>query len=265
MNELLAHLDTADLLARFGIVFLRMSGLVAFLPVFGSQLVPVRGRIALAIVMTAVVMPIATPVLVLPVGLWGWALVAAREIFIGVCIGLAARMVFAGIETAAGLVAGQSGFAIANMVDPLSGDQGLTPAIYINVLATALFLAADMHHLLLHAIHQTYELFPAGASIVGWSSLEGFAGLLGARLLGIAIQLAAPALLVTFSMDLLLALVGRAMVQIPILIVGYPIKLAAGLIALAMLAYATGSAMGSLGRTIAQDSAAIVSALAGGR
>ena len=71
---------------------------------------------------------------------------------------------------------------------------------------------------------------------------------------------AAPALVVTFAVDLVLVLVGRAMPQMPILIVGYPLKVTAGLVAMAILAFGTGSALGWIGRTFSSDGAALLAA-----
>ena len=130
-----------------------------------------------------------------------------------------------------------------------------------DALATALFLAADMHHLMIGAVLSSYDILPVSTDLVRVAHLGEAASSLGMRMLDIAVQLAAPGLLVTFSIDLLLALVGRAMGQVPILFVGYPVKLAAGLIAMAMLAMGTGSAIGWLGRTIVQDGRAILGAL----
>ena len=100
-------------------------------------------------------------------------------------------------------------------------------------------------------------LMPSGAMF------DGVTGMLGARLFGVAVELAAPALVATVAVDLVIALVGRTMPQVPILLVGYPLKLAVGLVAMYVLARTTGAAVGWIGRTIAADGAVVVGALAG--
>ncbi len=261
MNELFSLIGVTDWIPQFALVLLRASGVVVFLPIFGSLQVPVRIRVGFAVVMAMAMMSVVEADISAPTTVLGWMLVSLRELAAGFFFGIAARTIFSGVELAASLVSGQSGFSMASMVDPLTGGNAVAPALFLNLLATALFLAADMHHLMIGAVLSSYDILPVSTDLVRVAHLGEAASSLGMRMLDIAVQLAAPGLLVTFSIDLLLALVGRAMGQVPILFVGYPVKLAAGLIAMAMLAMGTGSAIGWLGRTIVQDGRAILGAL----
>jgi flagellar biosynthesis protein FliR len=182
---------------------------------------------------------------------------------VGVGLGFAARALFAGIEGAAALVAGQSGFALASMVDPLTGDQGMVTLLFQNLMATSLFLAANLHHVFIAGLSDSYRWLPPAVALPSAAHLDEAVGLLGMRVFTVAVELAAPALVVTFAVDLVLVLVGRALPQVQILTVGYPAKMAAGIVALAVLASATGSAIGWIGRTLASDGATLVAALAG--
>jgi flagellar biosynthetic protein FliR len=263
MTEALAAIDFSGWMARYGVVLLRVTGLFVFLPIFGSDVLPIRIRLELAAVLALAFLPLAPGLAAPPADLAGWVLVGVHELSAGLGLGLAARMVFAGMEGAAGLVAGQSGFALASMVDPASGDQGLAPGIFQNLLAIALFLAADLHHLLIRGFLASYDVLPPAAALPSFALWDQGAIALGTRMFEVTVQLAAPALIVTVAVDLVLGLVGRAMQQIPIILVGYPFKLAAGLVAMAVLASATGSAMGWIGRTVASDGAAVLASLAG--
>ena len=124
-------------------------------------------------------------------------------------------------------------------------------------------LAADLHHLFIRGLVHSYELMPQA---VGWprvTELDQVVVSLGGRLFGLAVELAGPALVVTFAVDLVLVLVGRALPQVPVLIVGYPLKVAAGIVAMGILAYGTGSALQWVGRTFSSDGAALLAAFGG--
>jgi len=263
MTDLLSQVDLAGWGGHFAMLLLRMAGLFAFIPFFGSELLPIRMRIGVAAVLAIAFVPVVAPIDPVPEGILSWIIVGVREFAAGTGLGIAARMIFAGVEAAAGIVAGQSGFALANMVDPTSGDQGLSPAVFQNLLFLSLFLAADLHHMVIRALIASYDVLPAAATIPSFGSMDSVTSLLGLRVFTIAIELAAPALIVTISVDLVAALVGRAMPQVPILLVAYPLKLAAGLIAMAMLATGTGAALGWLGRTIVADGTTVIAAMAG--
>jgi flagellar biosynthetic protein FliR len=263
MTEFLGRVDLAGLGLHYGVVLVRVLGLFLFVPIFGSELLPVRVRAACAAVLALAFFPL-VPRIDLPAGdMGGWVLVVSRELMVGLGLGVSARMIFAGIESAAALIAAQSGFAMANMIDPTSGDQALAPSLFQNLLALALLLAADLHHLFIRAIAGSYELIPPAAALPSLDTLDQFVGHAGTRLFTVAVTLAAPALVITFMVDLVMGLVGRAMPQVPILIVGYPAKLAVGLVAMALLATTTGAAVGWIGRTLATDGAAVLAALAG--
>jgi flagellar biosynthetic protein FliR len=249
--------------AHYALVMLRLVGVFLFLPIFGAEVLPIRIRLGVASVLTLALMPFA-PRLEVPLAEpLTWVLVGARELSVGVGLGLAAHALFAGIETAAGIVAGQSGFALASMVDPTSGDQGLAPTLFQNLLAIALLLAADLHHVFLRAVVASYELLPPAASLPFLGGLDQTVSHLGVRLFAVAVELAAPALIVTLAVDIVLGLVGRAMPQVPIMLVGYPLKMVAGLAAMALLAQTTGAALGWIGRTLSADAALVLSTLRG--
>jgi flagellar biosynthetic protein FliR len=261
MIEALAGLDWVEHVSRFFLLFLRVGGLVAFCPILGSEILPVRLRLSLALVLTLVLLPGASALTPPPADPLIWTAVAVRELAVGFGLGVAARALFDGMEGAARLIAGQSGFALSSMVDPLTGAQSVTPALFQNLLATALFLGADLHHLFIRGLMHSYEVLPAGGGLPAAEGLDEIVGLLGTRLFTVAVELAAPALVVTFAVDLVLVLVGRALPQAPILLIGYPVKMAAGLVGLILLTTTTGAAIGWIGRTFASDGAALLSAL----
>ncbi len=263
MIEALSRADLPGEALRFALPLVRAGGLLAFCPVLGSELLPARAKAALALALAVSLRPVVPSLENVPVAAEAWLPLAIRESAVGLALGIAARAVFAGIEAAAGLVAGQSGFALAAMVDPLSGDAGIAPTLFQNLLAIALFLAADLHHVFVRAVHASYELLPVAADWPAAAGLATAAGVLGARVFALAVALAGPALVVTLAVDLVLLLAGRAVPQMQILTGGYPVKLAAGLAAMVLLASTLAGAMGSLGRLVASDGAALLSALAG--
>jgi flagellar biosynthetic protein FliR len=263
MIEALSRLDLLGEASRFVLVLLRTGGLVVFCPVLGADILPARIRGALAVALALVMLPLAPGLVVPPADAVSWTIVAIREMAVGVGLGFAARSLFAGIEGAASLVAGQAGFSLASMMDPLTGDQGMVTILFQNLMATSLFLAANLHHVFIAGLRDSYEWLPPAVTLPSAGLLDKAVGLLGMRVFSVAVELAAPALVVTFAVDLVLVLVGRALPQVQILTVGYPAKMAAGIVALAVLASATGAAIGWIGRTFASDGAALVAAFAG--
>src|ERR1700756_535683 len=68
----------------------RVAGLMVFCPFLGSNAIPVRLKAALAVVITAVLYPLHSPIQ-LDLHSWQWAGVVLSEVVIGLVLGLAAN------------------------------------------------------------------------------------------------------------------------------------------------------------------------------
>ena len=80
--------------------FVRISGMLFAVPVFGTRMMPVRIRIAFTIVLTAVLAPLLpTPPAVDIISLAG-LLITAQELFIGLIMGFVLQMVFSALVMA---------------------------------------------------------------------------------------------------------------------------------------------------------------------
>jgi flagellar biosynthetic protein FliR len=261
--DALLELDYVSWISRYAVVLFRTLGLFLFLPIFSAQIIPLRIRVATASVMALIFLPIAPDLGREMFSPGALVLLGIRELAVGFGLGIAARMIFSGAEAAAQLVSGQSGFSLASMVDPTTGDQSGATNLFISMLLMALFLAADLHHLFILAIQRSYELLPPAVGLPDASYSAELTAVLGMRLFAVAIQLAGPALIISISVDLVMVLVGKSMPQIPILVVGYPFKMIAGLISIGVLAMGLGGAMSWAGRTLASDGAMVLSAFGG--
>jgi flagellar biosynthetic protein FliR len=61
------------------------------------------------------------------------------------------------------VIASQSSLAVAAMFDPTSGAQSPVVANLLSLTAITLFFTLDLHHLVLAALVQSYEVFAPGA------------------------------------------------------------------------------------------------------
>ena len=137
MTEMLELLDLGEWTPRFVVILLRTSGIVVFLPIFGSLLIPTRVKVGVAFVLALVIMPVVDPIEALPQSVLGWGLIAMREVAVGLFFGLAARTIFVGVEMAAGLIAGQSGVCTSSRspVGSPAKSCGRSPVSHFSTLA----------------------------------------------------------------------------------------------------------------------------------
>ena len=229
----------------FTLVFLRISALLAIIPVIGERAVPIRVKAGLALLIAIIVFPtlhLKLPTLFKDAGVVAVGLAMTGEVFIGVIIGFAVRIIFAGIQFGANMIGLQMGLAIANVFDPVSSSQVSIIAEFYYLFAMLIFLAVDAHHLLIYAVVDSYRFVaPFGFQLSG-SLMEAVVMSING-LFVTAIKICAPVMAVLLFSNMALGVVARTVPQINIFIVGMPLNIATGLLILGMTVPFTVSAV----------------------
>ncbi|MGH9944868.1 MAG: flagellar biosynthetic protein FliR [Pyrinomonadaceae bacterium] len=213
----------------FAVVLARVGGLVTFAPFWSHRAASPRVRVVLAFALSLALLPavqdsIPTP----PLNVVGLALVLAGELLIGLALGFVGRLVFSALETAAFVLGAQIGFALAATIDPSTRAQTTALGTIAQMLGLALLLSMDGHHWLLAATVKSFQTTAPGAFAVT-PQLAELVLKLSAQALAVGVALAAPAIIVLLVVELALAIAGRAAPQLQIMVLGFPIKIAAGL------------------------------------
>jgi len=219
-------------LAVFLLVFARLTAFIAVFPTFTFTGIPVLAKVGLGFILALVV----TPVVGTGAGLassWGYALDLAGEALVGLALGLTAGMVFHALRIAGQLMGIQIGFAVAELLD-LSGVQNTVVAELFFFLSVIFFFSIDGHHAVLAALVKSFELIPLTGGVVKGSMVLTVAHFIGG-MFATALKLAAPVLAVMVVVDLSLGLMVRMVPQINVFMLGFPLKVAAGLVILAGL------------------------------
>ena len=214
---------------RLAIFMIRPGALVLSVPLFGGTHVPPTARVGLAVLLALIVAPVtALPVLETPL-----LLVIGRELMIGVSIGLAIRIVISAAEVAGYLAGFQAGFAMAAVIDPQRGVRNNIVAMLYGTLAVFVFFAVDGHHAVLVALIDSYAVLPIGGGGIDASLVTATVGALG-LVFRVGLQLAAPVVFALVIVELSLGLIARAAPAMNLMVIGFPIRSMAGLVALAM-------------------------------
>jgi flagellar biosynthesis protein FliR len=214
---------------RLGLLLVRPGLLIAAAPPFGALYTPVPVKIGLSVVLGIVLAPsVAIPG---TVGLPALAVMMAREAAIGLALALSVRALMAGAELAGQLAGFQLGFGYAAMVDPQTGARNSTVGALYSSLALLTFLGIDGHHALLKALAESYREMPIGLGHVGAGMASQVASLLG-LLFVFGTQVASPVVIVLLVAEVAIGLVSRAAPALNMMVIGFPVRLIAGLVAL---------------------------------
>jgi len=216
------ELSLAELLTGPLVVGVRITGLVLFAPFFGNSGIPPRVKAVLVIAITAVLYP-AYKAQVGVVTLMQWPGVVARELVLGIAIGVAANFVFEAAQMAGQILGVQMGYSLINILDPQTQVDTTVVALFHQLVAFLLFLQLDVHHWILRGIARSFEyLAPGAVNLNQGFTTELLHGLSGVLVTGL--QIAAPVLAATLVADLVLGFLGKSSPQMPLMLLGPALK-----------------------------------------
>lgn len=209
--------------------FLRLSALFLAAPIFSASSFPVRGRILLAVLVTALITPsLPNMPSVEPMSAAG-LLLSGQQVVIGFAMGFILQMVFGAIVIGGQTLSMTMGLGFAMAVDPQNGVQvPVLSQLYV-ILATLIFLAIDGHLILIQVLVDSFTLLPIGLS--GWSNDFGINVVLWASQMFLtALLLVLPALTAILLVNVAFGVITRAAPQLNIFAVGFPVTITAGFV-----------------------------------
>lgn len=213
-------------------VFFRVGAMVAVLPAFGEQVVPMRVKLTVALAFTAIVAP-AIPLVDAPPGVMRLAGLVFAETAVGLALGIGLRLFVIALQTA-GAIAAHS-----TSLSHLLGGAGVEPvpamAHLLSLAGLALAMMIGLHVRAAELLILSYDLFAPGAApdarlFTAW----GVSRIADA--FSLAFVLAVPFVLASLIYNLALGVINRAMPQLMVAFVGAPAITLGGIALLALAA-----------------------------
>lgn len=220
----------------WALVFLRIASALAVMPIFGYRGLPPAVKVGLAAFMSFLLLPgVKTPPgwMGLNTGLFAFIALALPEIVTGILVGMVTHFIFYGVELSGQYLGIQMGFGIVNVVDPQNEQQISIVAQLQYVFAMLIFITFNGHHFLLSGLQQTFQAVPIGGAQLTSGLAALFVRLMG-DLFVAGVKIAAPVMAALFLMEVVLGIVARTVPQMNVFIVGFPLKIGVGLLALAL-------------------------------
>jgi flagellar biosynthetic protein FliR len=232
----------------FLLVLCRCGAVVALTPGLGSRSLPLPVRIGLAGVLAAIL----TPVLVgqrpsLPSDPFALAAVLGGECVVGAVLGLAVRLLFAGMSVAGDLAAVQMGIGLPATLDPHTQLQVSSVNQLLDQIALLTFLLAGGHHAVLAGMAHSLSVIPPRFVSLGGGVMELLVQLCSAAFT-LALRLAAPVGAAMLATMITLGLLNRMAPQVNVFAVSFTMTVGVGvLVLLAALPVLTTVWVGQLG------------------
>ncbi len=223
----------------------RILGLIASAPLFGNVSVPAPLKIVFGSVLALIVAPNLHDLPVVdPMSMSGM-LILTQQLVIGLSMGFAMRIVFAGVEMAGEVIGLTMGLGFATFFDPQS--QGRSSAIsqFLSLLVLMIYLAANVHLMMIAALFDSFNTLPIAAGPLGAHSVQRIATW-GGMIFSAGVQLSLPIVAALLITNAALGILTRAAPQLNIFGIGFPIALGAGFIMLSLALPYLGMPLGRL-------------------
>ncbi|MEX6503054.1 flagellar biosynthetic protein FliR [Pseudomonas zhanjiangensis] len=212
--------------SSFLLPLFRIAALLMAMPIVGTQLVPMRVRLYLALAICLVLAPTLPPMpqvdaLSLPA-----FMLIAQEVLVGVMLGFTLQLFFHAFVIAGQILSMQMGLGFASMVDPTNGVSVPVIGQFFLMLVTLLFLAMNGHLVVFEVLAESFVTLPVGAGLLTehyWEMATKLGWVIGAALI-----LVLPAITALLVVNVAFGVMTRAAPQLNIFSIGFPLTLVLG-------------------------------------
>jgi len=206
------------------VVMTRIGTMFALTPGFGAGYVLPRYRLGIALAMSFLLLPslqvYMPPAPSSPMTMF---LILAGEVVVGAFMASIGVFVISALQTAGTFMAYFASMANALIQDPISNQQSSVISGFLSTTALVAVFAADLHHVVLRAMVDSFSLFQPGMPIMFGDMTETLAVTL-ANAFTLGLKLSSPMLLVALVYYLALGILGRLMPTLQVFFFGLPIQ-----------------------------------------
>jgi flagellar biosynthetic protein FliR len=203
------------------LVLMRLSGLVAFAPLFSSAAIAPRIKAGFVIAMTALLAPVvaAVPGARAVPDMQG----VLGELGIGLVFGLSLSLMNEALQFAGMLLGMEFSFSLVNLLDPNSMIETPVLGQMLGWLGLLTLIGAGLDRTMIAAMARTFCTVPVGTAMVHATTGASVAAMVAGVFLA-GLQLASPVIAAAVTVEVTIALVSRLAPSLPAMVVSIPLK-----------------------------------------
>ncbi len=214
---------------NFLLVFARLSVVFFLLPGISAAYVPMRVRLLFALLVTMLILPMVQDTLppqpTQPAALV-WLLVS--EALIGAFFGAVIQIIMSALELAGQMISTATGLTNAMVDDPITEEQSAIIIGLLNLIAVAVIFISGVHHFMIMAMVDSYNLFIPSGPLFMRDMLNMAAALLDDAFY-MGVRLAAPFMVFEMVFQIASGILARLSPQLNVFFVVLPAQIILGL------------------------------------
>lgn len=216
----------------FLMILVRVATFVFVAPFFGMTNTPFRVKIGFSVFVSLLLFQILPKTGLDYQGVFGFAAIIVKEGITGLLIGFAASICNSIILLAGNMIDMEIGLSMATTFDPMTNSQvNITGNLY-NYFILMLLIVTDMHHYILRAVVDSYQLIPIAGQNFDWEHLFTSFLVFVTDLFVIAFRIILPIFVVSMILNAILGIMAKVAPQMNMFAIGMQLKLLVGFVIL---------------------------------
>lgn len=216
-------------LYKYALIFLRIGTIFMLMPGFSASYINTQTRLILALSVTLIMQPVISPLL--PEQPQNFSIelqYMLEEITIGLFLGVIMQVLFFSLSFAGSIASQSIGFANAQLFDPAFQNQSMLIESFLSIIAITIIFLADIHHLMIEALYDSYQNFTPGKNIL-WQDITQHTMQTINNSFSFGFRLGAPFVAFTIIFYSCMGLLSRLMPQLNIFFLSLPLQIYLGL------------------------------------
>ena len=211
------------------LILVRISCFVFVAPFYGMNNVPSRVKIGLSVLIAILIFGSVDKTAVTYTGMIGYAVIVLKEGITGLLIGLAANICNSIILFAGNIIDMDIGLAMAQEFDPMTKAQVTITGNLYQYFVLLMLLATNMHHYILRALIDSYEVIPVNGQSFDWESIANSWVQYMGDMFVIAFRIVLPIFASIMILNCILGIMAKVAPQMNMFAVGIQLKVLLGL------------------------------------
>lgn len=214
----------------FLMILVRIASFVFIAPFFGMNNTPRRVKVGFSVFVALLVYQTVLPKEPLEyAGMLEYSIIVIKEGITGLLIGFAANICNSIVLFAGKIIDMDIGFAMAQIFDPVTqSTTGISGNLY-NYFVMMLLIVTNMHHFILRAIIDTYELVPVAGGVLNWDHLMVSMVTFMGDMMVIGFRIVLPVFACIMILNCVLGIMAKVAPQMNMFAVGLQLKMLVGL------------------------------------
>lgn len=216
------------------LILIRVSSFLFIAPFFGFKNTPIKVKVGFSIFLSFLLFQTIKLESLTYIGTIGYAILVGKEFLVGLLIAFFCNICMMILSFAGHIIDMEIGLSMVNLLDPATKIQTTITGNLYSYFVMLMLLITNLHHVILKALAQTYQLIPIGEGVFP-SNLYVLMVKFLTDYFWIGFRIVFPMFASILLVNIILAILAKVAPQMNMFVVGMQLKILCGLMILLLM------------------------------